>query len=244
MSYGQERSKNSYTLLLSGASFAVKVNGWFEYSCNELNVEGLNRAKGGTAISDLANQMASGNLYNSEELDEVDALVLMHVVNRDVFDESELKEKYTDYKLPFDRSNYANAFDYVIKKYQTECYNLKFNKESKYYGNKHGKPAVIILCTDWHDGRTKYNSSIRKLAIKWGLPLVEFDKNIGFSKEVLHPVTEKQTSLLFAQDTQTINGETFGWHPLRGQHEYIQQRMSSIFVNTMRSVLPFPKICE
>lgn len=237
--FGQKRSENSYTLLLSGASFAAEVNGWFELSCNELKAEGLNRAKGGTAIADLANQMANGKLYTRKELDEMDALVLMHVVNRDVFYESELQEKYTDYNLPFDRSNFANAFDYVIKRYQSECYNLKFDKQSKYYGQPNGKPAVIILCTDWHDGRTKYNSSVRKLAAKWGITLVEFDKHIGFSKGVPHPVTGTQTSLLYAKDTQTIDGETFGWHPHRGQNEYIQQRMSAIFVDALRRIIPF-----
>ncbi len=237
LSYGQELTEKPYTLLLSGASFAANVNGWFELSCEELNIEGINRAKGGTAIADLANQMAHDSLYSAKELEEIDALVLMHAVDQDVFDETELREKYTYYEIPFDRSNYAMAFDYVIKRHQTACYNLKFNKESKYYGKKHGKPALIILCTDWHDGRTKYNSSIRKLAEKWGFPLVEFDKHIGFSKNAPHPVTGRQTSLLYAKDTQTINGETFGWHPLRGHDEYIQQRMSVIFVDAMRSIL-------
>src|SRR5690606_26439291 len=239
LSCGQVRAERPHTLLLSGASFATSVNGWFELSCEELHIKGINRAKGGTAIADLANQMARDSLYGAKELDEIDALVLMHVVNRDVFDETELREKYTHYDIPFDRNNYAVAFDYVIKRYQTACYDLKFYKDSKYYGKKHGKPALIILCTDWHDGRKKYNSSIRKLAKKWGLPLVEFDKHIGFSKNVLHPVTGEQTSLLYAKDTQTINGDTFGWHPLRGQQEYIQQRMSTIFVDTLRRILPF-----
>lgn len=237
LSHGQERDEKQYTLLLSGASFAASVNGWFELSCEEFDIKGINRAKGGTAIADLANQMSQGNLYNTEELDEIDALVLMHVVNRDVYDESELREKYTEYETPFDRSNYAIAFDYVIKRYKTECYNLKFDKKSKHYGKKHGKPAIIILCTDWHDGRTKYNASVRKLAKKWGLLLVEFDKYIGFSSEVPHPVTGKQTSLLYAKDTQTIDGETFGWHPLRGHDEYIQQRMSAIFIHALRNLL-------
>lgn len=236
LTYSQEPAEKPYTLLLSGASFAASVNGWFELSCEELGIEGINRAKGGTAVADLANQMAGNSLYNAEELDEIDALVLMHAVNRDVYDESGLREKYTDYETPFDRSNYAIAFDYVIKKYKTECYNLKFNKKSKHYGKKHGKPAIIILCTDWHDGRTKYNTSVRKLAKKWGFPLVEFDKHIGFSKEMPHPVTGKQTSLLYAKDTQTINGETFGWHPLRGHDEYIQQRMSAIFIHALRNL--------
>lgn len=237
-SYGQEQEKIQKTFLLTGASFATEVNGWFELSCESLDVHGINRAKGGTAIADVANQMEKGTFYTKEELEEIDVLVMMHAVNKDVFDETDLKKSYTDYQTPFDRSNYAIAFDYVIKRYITECYNLKFDKASKYYDTEHGKPAVIVLCTDWHDGREIYNNSVRKLARKWGFPLIEFDKLIGFSKNTLHPVTGKQTSLLYAKDTQRIDGETFGWHPLRGHGEYIQQRMSAIFVDGIRGFLP------
>ena len=147
-------------------------------------------------------------------------------------------EKYTDYTTPFDRSNYAAAFDYVIKRYQSECYALKDDPKSKYYGTKSGKPAVIVLCTDWHDARTTYNAAIRRLAARWGLPLVEFDRNIGFSKDTPNPATGTQQSLLHAQDTQTIEGVAYGWHPQRGQDKYIQQRMAAIFTDTMRRILP------
>ena len=107
--YGQE-TDNETTLVLTGASFAVSVNGWFEAGCKKLKVNGINRAKGGTAISDLANQMARGVLYNESDLEKIDALIIMHVVNRDVFDESELKESYLEYETPFDRSNYSSNF--------------------------------------------------------------------------------------------------------------------------------------
>src|SRR5699024_6675277 len=153
--------------------------------------------------------------------------------NKDVYDTTQLIEKYADYKTPFDRSNYAAAYDYVIKRYIAECYNLKFNKSSSYYQTSSGKPAVIVLCTDWHEGRDKYNSSIRKLADKWGLPLMEFDKNIGFSQKVKHPVTGKAMSLIYALDTQKIDGETVGWHPRRGKDKYIQQRMAAVFAAKM-----------
>lgn len=45
-------------------------------------------------------------------------------------------------------------------------------------------------------------------------------------------------SLLHAQDTQTIEGVAYGWHPQRGQDKYIQQRMAAIFTDTMRRILP------
>ena len=168
----------------------------------------------------------------------MDALVIMQVHNRDASATGGLKEKYTDYTTPFDRSNYAAAFDYVIKRYQSECYALKDDPKSKYYGTKSGKPAVIVLCTDWHDARTTYNAAIRRLAARWGLPLVEFDRNIGFSKDTPNPATGTQQSLLHAQDTQTIEGVAYGWHPQRGQDKYIQQRMAAIFTDTMRRILP------
>ena len=232
----QENAK--YTILLTGASFASPQNGWFEIGCRQLDARALNRAIGGESIADTANRMAEGTLWNAGELDEMDALVIMQVHNRDVSATGGLKEKYTDYTTPFDRSNYAAAFDYVIKRYQSECYALKDDPKSKYYGTKSGKPAVIVLCTDWHDARTTHNAAIRSLAARWGLPLVEFDRNIGFSKDTPNPATGTQQSLLHAQDTQTIEGVAYGWHPQRGQDKYIQQRMAAIFTDTMRRILP------
>lgn len=232
----QENAK--YTILLTGASFASPQNGWFEIGCRQLDARALNRAIGGESIADTANRMDEGTLWNAGELDEMDALVIMQVHNRDVSATGGLKEKYTDYTTPFDRSNYAAAFDYVIKRYQSECYALKDDPKSKYYGTKSGKPAVIVLCTDWHDARTTYNAAIRRLAARWGLPLVEFDRNIGFSKDTPNPATGTQQSLLHAQDTQTIEGVAYGWHPQRGQDKYIQQRMAAIFTDTMRRILP------
>ena len=220
----QENAK--YTILLTGASFASPQNGWFEIGCRQLDARALNRAIGGESIADTANRMAEGTLWNAGELDEMDALVIMQVHNRDVSATGGLKEKY------------AAAFDYVIKRYQSECYALKDDPKSKYYGTKSGKPAVIVLCTDWHDARTTYNAAIRRLAARWGLPLVEFDRNIGFSKDTPNPATGTQQSLLHAQDTQTIEGVAYGWHPQRGQDKYIQQRMAAIFTDTMRRILP------
>ena len=136
----QENAK--YTILLTGASFASPQNGWFEIGCRQLDARALNRAIGGESIADTANRMAEGTLWNAGELDEMDALVIMQVHNRDVSATGGLKEKYTDYTTPFDRSNYAAAFDYVIKRYQSECYALKDDPKSKYYGTKSGKPAA------------------------------------------------------------------------------------------------------
>lgn len=230
--------EKEYSFLLTGASFASPNNGWFEVGCDLLGAKPINRAIGGEAIANTANRIIDGTLYTIEELENIDALVIMQVHERDVFDESQLKDNYTDYETPFDRSNYAAAFDYVIKRYLTDCYNLKFNEKSKYYNTRSGKPAVIVLCTDWHDGRVIYNTSVRKLADKWGFPVVEFDKFIGFSKNAVHPVTGEHISRLFTKDKQEIRGETFGWHPENGQDAYIQRRMGAIFADTMRKIFP------
>ena len=180
--------------------------------------------------------MANGSLYISKELEDIDVFVIMHVHNKDVADESNLCNNYSDYKIPFDRTDYAAAYDYVIKKYISECYELRDNPESKYYKSKFGKPVSIILCTDWHDARTTYNTSVRKLAEKWGFPLIEFDKNIGFSRKTKHPKSGNQTSLLYSSDTQNINGIVYGWHPERGVDKHIQQRMAAIFAHTVKKI--------
>lgn len=234
----ESKKNNNYTFLLSGASFASPTNGWFEVGCEIIGANPLNRAIGGESIANTANKMINGTLYSKSEFEEIDALVIMHVHNKDVVEASQLKDKYTDYETPLTRDNYAAAFDYVIKRWLTECYNLKFDENSKYYNTKYGKPAVVVLCTDWHDGRVTYNTTVRALANKWGFTVVEFDKNIGFSKNVLHPVTGEQMSRIFSGDKQEINGETFGWHQEQGTDKYIQRRMGAIFADTMRKIFP------
>lgn len=238
MSFAQENvNSKKYNLFLTGASFATPNNGWFEIGCDKLNANPINKAKGGDAIANTANLMAEGKMYTKEELEIMDAFIIMHVHNMNVYDPSQLKEEITDYQLPFDRSNYAAAYDYVIKKYITDCYNLKFEPLSKYYGSKGGKPSAIILCTHWNDARVTYNESIRKLASKWGLPLIEFDKYIGFSKNQKHPVTKEPFSLLFTNDTQVMEGEKHGFHPVNGKDKYIQQRIGAIFYGLMSNIL-------
>lgn len=231
-------------VLLTGASFASKENTWFEMGCRSVGVTAINRAIGGEAIANTANRMDKGTLYSPEELETMDALVIMQVHDRDVFDPSQLKPAWTDYETPFNKTNYAAAYDYVIKRYISECYALREKPGSRFYQTQSGKPPVIILCTHWHDARVTYNTTIRQLAAKWGLPLVEFDKNIGFSKDTPHPVTGKQVSLLYATDTQTTGGVTYGWHPKRGEDSYVQQRMAAIFADTLRRVLPVRPAAE
>ena len=146
----QNLSKTTeYKILLTGASFASPQNGWFEIGCRKLNAEAINRAIGGEAIANTANRMANGTLYSKEELENIDALVIMQVHNKDVYEELQLKDKYTDYEVPFDRSNYAAAYDYVIKRYLTECYELRNDTTSKYYNTPyHFQNSQYVL--DYH----------------------------------------------------------------------------------------------
>ena len=227
----------NYNILLTGASFATPNNRWFELGCAALNATPINCAQGGETIINAANKMSAGVLYTKNELEKMDAFVIMHVQNYNVADESTLLDNYKDYAIPFREGKYAAAFDYVIKRYISECYELRNEPSSKYYRSQTGKPAVIVLCTHWHDARTTYNASVRLLAEKWGFPLVEFDKYIGFSKNTPNPITNEQYSVLYSIDTQNIDGVTYGWHPIQGSNSYIQQRMAAIFADVMRKIL-------
>lgn len=234
---GIAQNKDTYTILLSGASFAESNNKWFEMGCRALHAIPINRAVSAESIAHTANKMLDGTLYTPEEFDNIDVFVLMQVHEKDVYNEANLKENYKDYKTPFDASDYAICYDYVIKRYISDCYNQKFNPKSRYYNTPYGKPASIVLCTHWHDSRPIFNTSVRKLAEKWGFPVVEFDRYIGFSKNQKHPVTGKQYSLIYTGDSQETHGEVFGWHPPHGEHSFIQQRMAAIFADTLRKIL-------
>ena len=90
----QEKATScKYTVLLTGASFASPENGWFELGCEKLDAVCMNRAIGGEAIANTANRMMDGTLYSPEELENIDALVIMHVHDKDVFEGSMLKAK-------------------------------------------------------------------------------------------------------------------------------------------------------
>ena len=213
--------------LLAGASFAVPENGWFELVCEAFNAEPMNKAVSGEAIYHTAQDMFNGTFYTADELERTDAFIIMHVHNRDVAATNGIKENYEDYTYDDIRQSYPLAYDYVIKKYKADCRALKDNPASKYYGTADGKPATIILCTHWHDARTTYNAAIRTLAERWGLPLVKWDDNIGFTRNQPDP-DGSQPSLRYAQDTERIARVEYGWHPLRGKGQYIQQKMAWI----------------
>lgn len=224
----QEAAAPEKAIMLFGASFAVPENSWFEMGCGELNFEPINKSVSGEAIYHDAYRMAAGSDYTVEELDRTEWLVLMHVHNQNVANETNLKENWEDYTEISSTRDYAVAYDYVIKRYIYDCAQLEYNENSIYYGVEGGKPARIMLCTHWHDGRAEYNAAIRKLAQRWNFPLVEFDTKIGFSKED-NQEDKGAPSREFCSDTEKLYDVTFGWHPQRGTNREIQQRMAAIF---------------
>lgn len=223
-------------MLLTGASFAIPENGWFEVACEDMGAVALNKAVSGEAIYHTARRMNNNTFYTTAELDDIDVFVISHVHNQNVANEQWIKENWEDYTSIASTTDYSTSYDYVIKRYIADCKALKDNPASRYYGTEEGKPVKIILTTHWHDSRTTYNPAIRKLAQRWGFPLVEWDVNIGFSKDDV-AAGEAQPSLAMAHDNETINGVKYGWHPLRGSNTHIQRRMAQIFEEVAAPVL-------
>lgn len=225
-SFNLGRRKN---LLMTGASLAFPDNKFFSYVCNNLGIVGYNKAIPGETIVHTAQKMHDGTLYTKEEFEDFDILIIFHSHNQTVNDTSNIKSDYDEYQFPL--TDKSACWDYVLKKYAAECYAAKDDPESKWYGTKCGKPFEVIACTHWHDARTIFNESIRELQKKWGFKLCEFDKNIGFSKNQVHPITGEQVSVLHTDNvnpTEVIDGVTYGWHQDRAEGSYIQYKMASI----------------
>lgn len=224
-------------VVLNGASFS-QYNGYFELAMKKLSINGTNESVAGTNIFKLANKLYSNPVFYKD----FDVLIIAHVHNFDVFNLPTILENYTPSQYENDSiigeyittqahisgaggfenttytddELYAIGYDYCIKKYIELCYNLK---DQEGYDPLIGKPAQILLYTHWHDARVTYNESIRRLANKWGLYLVKEDENIGFSKKRIHPVANKQQSILYCNGTpwgsktEVIDGVTYGFHP-------------------------------
>lgn len=232
------KSTDNKNVLLTGASFAYPENEWFSYVCGTLGITGYNKAVSGETMQHTAQKMHDGTLYTQEEFEDFDIFLIFHSHNQTVTDTTNLKENYEDYVFPLtDRSA---QWDYVLKKYSAECYAARLNENSKWYGTKYGKPCRIVVCTHWHDARTIFNNDIRALQGKWGFILCELDKKIGFSKNQVHPVTGEQVSILHcdnpSNNTEVIDGVTYGWHPTRDKGAWIQHRMASIVGSVMRNL--------
>lgn len=270
------------SILLSGASISESINGYFEHAMLDLGItEYKNLSVAGASIFRLCNDLYSNGLNYAKSYD---LLIISHVHNFDVFnlpdnikdmtaEELENNDEFGTYITTGDYVDgappatlsytteqlYAIGYDYSIKKWISLNYNLKSEIG---YDSFFGKAAQICLYTYWHDARTIYNESIRKLAKKWNLLLIKDDENIGFSKDRVHPVTKQQYSILYTnfskyQKLETIDGVVYGFHPdtisVENQNTYnstkkmlleylpyIQKRRAAILIKTLKNAILMP----
>lgn len=144
---------------------------------------------------------------------------------------------------------YAAGYDYLLKKYALDCYNLRLNPDSKYYGTKSGKPVVIVCTTQWHDGYVRFNEGVKKMAKRHGAIVCNIADNVGFSYLQTDPTNDdsirwgalhcNNAAIGSGNDTETIpiHGVMYtgmGWHPTRQWDCYIQMKRAQILAETMR----------
>lgn len=144
---------------------------------------------------------------------------------------------------------YAAGYDYLLKKYALDCYNLRLNPDSKYYGTKSGKPVVIVCTTQWHDGYVRFNDSVKIMAKRHGAIVCNVADNVGFSYLQTDPTNDdsirwgalhcNNAAIGSGNDTETIpiHGVMYtgmGWHPTRQWDCYIQMKRAQILAETMR----------
>ena len=233
----------SHTIVMAmGASLMSPENNWFNDGCSMLECGAYNKAIQGTMPVDYAEKLWRNTYCTESEFDKTDILAIQFANAGDVFSCDSLKEISTDYTNEFSHSKTENQFkkysnaqllDYILKSWKEKCKRQQYNKNSKWFNVEGGKPFKVILVTHWHDARTTYNESIRKVAKKWNLPVCELDKNIGFTKE--KPLADgTQVSIKYARDTEKIDNIIYGWHPLVGKEgSEIQARMANIFAETL-----------
>lgn len=144
---------------------------------------------------------------------------------------------------------YAAGYDYLLKKYALDCYNLRLNPDSKYYGTKSGKPVIIVCTTQWHDGYARFNDSVKIMAKRHGAIVCDVANNVGFSYLQTDPTNGdsirwgalhcNNAAIGSGNDTETIpiHGVMYtgmGWHPTRQWDCYIQMKRAQILAETMR----------
>lgn len=187
----QQSQITTDSLCIVGASFAYPENCWFELACEKMGLKPINKAISGSNIKDTAKSMRENILFTLEELDSFATFAIMHTHNYNVYDGVGVHTPYVE------------AYDYVIKQYSALCQALEFNPDSKWFGVAGGKPVDILICTHWHDARTNFNESVRKLDEKWeSVRLCKFDEQIGFTKDKPDPQTGVQISVYYAHPDQ------------------------------------------
>ena len=144
---------------------------------------------------------------------------------------------------------YSAGYDYLLKKYAKDCYDLRLNPNSKWYGTKSGKPCIIVCTTQWHDGYVRFNESVKKMAKKHGAIVADIANNIGFSYLQTNPNDENSIrwSALHCNNADFSSGNdtediyidgvlysNMGWHPTRDFDCYIQQKRGNILAETLK----------
>ena len=152
----------------------------------------------------------------------------------------------TEAQAAFER--YSAGYDYLLKKYVLDCYNLRSNPNSKYYGTKMGKPVRIIICSYWHDGYKRFNTSAEKLARKFGATFCNIADNVGLSYRQTNPSDPNsiRQSALYCFGSQfgdsgdiedipidRVKYTNMGWHVTRDYTLEFNQRRGDILVNAM-----------
>lgn len=208
-------------------------NGWVEQACEQLNVRCLNKAVCSYKTLDFAQKLWKQTYASPLEQYQIDILLIQFANCGDVCgDPSSLlptADAYTSHyshftREPFKEYSRAQQMDYILKKWQQIC-------------EQRHKPMQVIFVTHWHDGRVSYNESVRQLAQRWNAEVCELDKNIGFTKDKPLP-DGRQPSILYAKDTETIDGVEYGWHPLRDEDgAYIQSVMAGILADKLQKYI-------
>lgn len=242
---------HSPKILVSGASFTAPENTWAEKMGILIGATVTNKAVAGTNIRDLALKLKAGTISVSG----MDAVLIQHVHNYDVFTlpDEYINKTVAQYEASgemddwvgtgkiTDDYGYAIGYDYVIKKLRALIFAIKSQDSydestaasRNYMQGNYPQQTKIILATHWHDARTTFNSSVRKLCKKWGLPLLNFDEQIGFTKDVLNEAGVQPSIEYVGLNSndytpfETIDGVIYGLHPSLGTND-IQWRFAAI----------------
>lgn len=247
------RRETGRVALCVGDSLSMDGNGWFQEGCRLAGYRGINLSVNGSSISDTADGLFHNTLISREELKQIDVLVISHTHNYDVSDSSKIQTSVSDYEDGHDDTDmsdhicgeahgsangdssgmdglYGACLDYVIKKYKSECRAV-------------GKEARIILCSFWHDGAERYNSSSRKVASLQNIEYCDFAHNIGFSYRHDSPsgnpipesarYCENGYNNTFDLTIGDVRYKGMGWHPTRDPNSVLAKRMGGILSNVL-----------
>lgn len=220
-------------MVTMGASLMYSGNGWVEQACQQLNIHCLNKAVSSKMATDFAQQLWNNTFATEDELKQIDILLIQFANCGDVCGDSatllptidDYTRNYTTFSEElFKEYSHAQCIDYILKKWQQIC-------------EQYNKPFHVIFVTHWHDARVTYNTSVRLLAKRWDAEVCKLDKYIGFTKD--QPLPDgRQPSIIYAKDTEIIDGIEYGWHPLRGEEgEYIQSVMADILKDKLQEYL-------